>query len=193
MTLDILMNTPTHAALNFLVLGRKPAAPRAWIVLAAVLPDVPMFAFFLYEARVRGESMERIFREIYFEPGWQTLFDVFHSIPLFVLLGLWFLWRRQRTGQLFAASLLLHSLVDWPTHLEDAHAYFWPIWREPLRGFVSYWHPGSKFWLLELFICGSAAAWIVWERFASAADRPREHRGSNPPIERRSGRIRLSR
>ena len=185
MTLDILMNTPTHAALNFLVLGRKPAAPRAWIVLAAVLPDVPMFVFFLYEAHVRGESMERIFGEIYFQPAWQTTFDVFHSIPLFVLLGLWFLWRRQRTGQIFAASLLLHSLVDWPTHLEDAHAYFWPIWREPLRGFVSYWDPGSKFWLLELFICGSALAWIVWQRFAPAAERPLGHRGVEEPLRAR--------
>ena len=185
MTLDILMNTPTHAALNFLVLGRKPAAPRAWIVLAAVLPDVPMFVFFLYEARVRGESMQRIFGEIYFQPAWQTTFDGFHSIPLFVLLGLWFLWRRQRTGQLFAASLLLHSLVDWPTHLEDAHAYFWPIWRQPLRGFVSYWHPGSRFWLLELFICGSALAWIVWQRFAPAAERSLGHRGVEEPLRAR--------
>jgi hypothetical protein len=158
------VNTPTHAALNFLVLGRRPKAPRAWIVFGAVLPDVPMFGFFLYEAYVRGESMPRIFREIYFEPGWQTLFDAFHSIPIFAVLFVWFLWRRNRTGQLFAASLLLHALVDWPTHLEDAHAYFWPLWRAPLRGFVSYWHPGSTFWLMELFICASALAWIAAEK-----------------------------
>ena len=158
------MNTPTHAALNFLVLGRKPEAPRAWIVLGAVLPDVPMFAFFVYERQFRGEPIGRIFRETYFRPEWQTLFDAFHSVPIFALLGLWFLWRRNRTGQLFAASLLLHSLVDWPTHLEDAHAYFWPIWRKPLRGFVSYWHPGSSFWLLELSICASALAWLAVER-----------------------------
>ena len=150
------MNTPTHAALNFLVLGRKARAPRGWIVLAAVLPDVPMFVFFLYEAYVRHQSTERIFRDIYFESRWQTLFDAFHSIPIFLLIGCWFVWRRNRTGTLFAASLLLHSLVDWPTHLEDAHAYFWPIWRAPLPGLVSYWSPGSKFWLLELSICIAA-------------------------------------
>jgi hypothetical protein len=161
------MNTPTHAALNFLVLGRTPQRGRIWIVLGAVLPDVPMFTFFLYEAYIRGEPVPRIFGETYFEPRWQMLFDAFHSIPIFAVAGAWFLWRRNRPGQLFVASLLLHSLVDWPTHLEDAHAYFWPIWRRPLRGFVSYWHPGSKFWLFELFICGSAVAWIVGEKALS--------------------------
>jgi hypothetical protein len=162
------VNTPTHAALNFLLLGREPRSPRGWIVLAAVLPDLPMFGFFFYEAYVRHESMAHIFGEIYFEPGWQALFDVFHSIPIFVLLAVWFTWRGNRTGQVFAASLLLHSLVDWPTHLEDAHAYFWPIWRSPLPGFVSYWQPGSSFWLLELSICGSAVAWIAWEKLTAS-------------------------
>jgi len=158
------VNTPTHAALNFLALGRSRSAPRGWIVLGAVLPDVPMFAFFLYERYVRGETMRRIFQERYFDPGWQAVFDAFHSIPIFAALGVWFLWRGNRAGQLFAASLLLHALVDWPTHLEDAHAYFWPLWRAPLAGFVSYWHPGSTFWLVELFICASALAWIGWEK-----------------------------
>lgn len=156
------MHTPTHAALNFLVLGRRPSAPRGWIVFGAVLPDLPMFGFFLFEAELRHQPMERIFGEIYFDPAWQALFDAFHSIPVFVLVGLWFLWRRSRAGQLFAASLLLHSLVDWPTHLEDAHAYFWPIWRTPLRGVVSYWNPQSWLWMLEVAIL--AAALGVWLR-----------------------------
>src|SRR5262245_38169148 len=74
------MHTPTHAALNFLVLGRDPKSPRPWIVAGAVLPDVPMFAFFAYERWARGESVERIFEELYFEPRWQMVFDVSHSI-----------------------------------------------------------------------------------------------------------------
>src|SRR5262245_15338811 len=158
------MHTPTHAALNFLVLGRDPKSPRLWIVVGAVLPDVPMFGFFVYESFVRGETMSRIFQELYFEPRWQTFFDVSHSIPLFLLLAAFFWWRQSRTGVLFASSLMLHSLVDWPTHLEDAHAYFWPLWREPLRGVVSYWHFGSPLWVLEVGITISALAWITWEK-----------------------------
>jgi hypothetical protein len=165
------VNTPTHAALNLLVLARKPGRPRSWVVLGAVLPDLPMYVFFAYEAYGRRQSMERIFREIYFQPGWQALFDAFHSIPIFLVLGTWFLWRKNRVGQLFAASLILHSLVDWPTHLEDAHAYFWPIWREPLPGWISYWHSDSRFWLLELFICASALVLILAEQVTKRLSR----------------------
>jgi len=131
-----------------------------------------MFAFFLFEAHVRHESAERIFREIYFEPRWQVLFDACHSIPIFLLIGGWFLWRRNRAGMLFTASLLLHSLVDWPTHLEDAHAYFWPIWRRPLPGLVSYWHPGSRFWILEVAILAAAVAFWIHEKITAPARPP---------------------
>ena len=160
------MHTPTHAALNFLVLGRDPESPRLWIVAGAVLPDVPMFGFFAYERFVRGEATARIFQDLYFEPRWRTLFDVSHSIPLFLGLAALSWWRQSNTGMLFAISLLLHSLVDWPTHLEDAHAYLWPLWREPLRGVVSYWHFGSSLWALELGIVVSAIAWMTWEKAA---------------------------
>jgi len=161
------MHTPTHAALNFLVLGRNQESLRLWIVVGAVLPDVPMFGFFLYEYFVCGETARRIFQDLYFEPSWQTVFDISHSIPLFLVL-LALSWRRKsRTGLLFATSLLLHSLVDWPTHLEDAHAYFWPFWREPLRGVVSYWH-SSEMWLLESGILVFALAWIARERSSSS-------------------------
>jgi hypothetical protein len=156
------MHTPTHAALNFLVLGRSPASPRLWILIGAVLPDVPMFGFFLYEHFVRGEGVRHIFQDLYFEPGWQTVFDVSHSIPLFLLLAAFFWWRESRSGLLFAMSLLLHSLVDWPTHLEDAHAYFWPLWREPLPGVFSYWH-SSRMSAFELGIIAFAVSWIACE------------------------------
>jgi hypothetical protein len=155
------VHTPTHAALNFLALGRVRGAPRGWILLGAVLPDLPMLAFFLFESAIRHEPMDRIFAVLYFEPGWQVVFDAFHSIPIFLLLGAWSLRRRTRAGEFFAASLLLHSLVDWPTHLEDAHAYFWPILRRPLPGIVSYWHPGSWFWILETAIVVAAlGTWL---------------------------------
>lgn len=158
------MNTPTHAALNFLLLGRARGSPRGWIVFAAILPDLPIFAFFALESFVLGAPWPRIWGEIYFRPHWQTVFDAFHSIPLFVLLGAWCRTRRYRRGELFAASLILHSLVDWPTHLEDAHAYFWPFWRRPMHGLVSYWHPGSPFWMVELSILAAAVVRFLMDR-----------------------------
>ena len=131
------MHTPTHAALNFLVLGRNPESPRLWILIGAVLPDAPMLGFFLYEKLVRGETAGRIFHDLYFEPRWQTVFDVSHSIPLFLLLAALCWSRKSRSGLFLAISLLLHSLVDWPTHLEDAHAYFGRCGVSPCRA----WSP----------------------------------------------------
>ena len=168
------MHTPTHAALNFLVLGRSPGSPRLWILVGAVLPDVPMFGFFLYEHFVHGESATHIFQDLYFTPRWQMVFDVSHSIPLFLLVAAVFWWRESRAGLLFATSLLLHSLVDWPTHLEDAHAYFWPLWREPLRGAVSYWH-SFRMGVFELGIIVAAVAWVAREGLWFKRLSPRAH------------------
>ncbi len=166
------MHTPTHAALNYLVLGRGRAAARGWVLLGAVLPDLPMIAFFVYEAVFRREPPGRIFGVLYFAPQWQTLFDVFHSIPIFLAIGAWSLWRRSRAGAFFSASLLLHSLIDWPTHLEDAHAYFWPILRRPLPGVVSYWHAESSLWIFELALLAAAIACLVRERVSGPLRRP---------------------
>ncbi|MGH7820556.1 MAG: hypothetical protein ACREQ9_12345 [Candidatus Binatia bacterium] len=168
------MNTPTHAALNVLLLGRRRGAPRGAIALAAILPDLPIFGFFLVQVYAFGEDpWGRIWSEVYFRSHWQHLFDALHSIPLFLCVGAWFTWRRSRSGQLVAASLLLHSLVDWPTHIEDAHAYLWPFWREPLPGIVSYWHPGSPVWMLEVAIVATAVAWLARERYAPLGARGR--------------------
>jgi hypothetical protein len=169
------MHTPTHAALNFLVLGRRPDSARAWILIGAVLPDVPMCGFFLFERYARHESLRQIFEVLYFEPRWQTLFDASHSIPLFLMLAWFCWWRGSRGGLGLAASLLLHALVDWPTHLEDAHAYFWPLWRQPLPGLVSYWHRESLMWVAEiLLICGAVALWV--------SERVRKARGREVPL-----------
>ena len=61
-----------------------------------------------------------------------------------------------------AALIWRPSLVDWPTHLEDAHAYFWPLWREPLPGVFSYWH-SSRMSAFELGIIAFAVSWIACE------------------------------
>jgi hypothetical protein len=131
--------------------------------------------FFLYERFVRGETVGRIFQHLYFEPQWQTLFNVSHSIPLFLLLSAFFWWCKSRSGLLLGMSLLLHSLVDWPTHLEDAHAYFWPLWREPLPGVVSYWHSGSMV-AIESGIIVVAVVWLAWETASS------RRRGRTVPV-----------
>jgi hypothetical protein len=135
------MNTPAHVAFNALVLGRGRFQPH-WLAVTAgaLLPDLPMVGFYLIE-RGRGTPERVIWGQLYFDPGWQSLFDAFNSLPLIALAAL-FAWRAGATQALaFLASMALHCLVDLPLHREDAHAHFWPLTSWRFESPISYWDP----------------------------------------------------
>ena len=142
------VNTPAHAIINLSLLGRGNAEPGrrfdGWILAGSVLPDVPMFGFYLWQRLVAGESESRIWGELYFESGWQTFFDWFNSIPLAGLACL-VAWRlgNHAAAWLFA-SVALHCAIDLPLHHDDAHRHFLPIsdWR--FESPVSYWDPAHR-------------------------------------------------
>ncbi len=77
------MNTPAHLILNALVLGRRHWQPH-WlpITAGALIPDLPMVAFYFYQRVVAGNPEPFIWGHAYFEPSWQAFFDVFNSLPL---------------------------------------------------------------------------------------------------------------
>ena len=78
------MNTPAHVVLNLLVLA-SPRRPRltAAIVTGALLPDAPMFVFYLWQ-KWAGAPERLIWGARYFEPAWQAFFDLTNSLPLIV-------------------------------------------------------------------------------------------------------------
>jgi membrane-bound metal-dependent hydrolase YbcI (DUF457 family) len=137
------MNTPSHVILNGLVLGG--GSRRAlWlpITAGALVPDLPMVGFYLYQRVITHAPEHRIWNELYFEPQWQGFFDVFNSLPL-ALLGALLAWRFARPAWLaFFLSVGLHCLADLPLHREDAHGHFFPLsdWR--FVSPASYWDPG---------------------------------------------------
>ncbi|WP_419162695.1 hypothetical protein [Candidatus Palauibacter sp.] len=150
------MTTPAHAALSLLVLGRseRNALP---VVLGAVAPDFPMLVFYVWERLGRGVSEGRIWTERYFDPGWQIVFDIPHSIAILVFaLGVVVLVSRRPTSGrpgsgvapprgpltapgLFVASMIIHALADLPLHREDAHRHFFPFSEWKFTSPVSYW------------------------------------------------------
>jgi hypothetical protein len=136
------MNTPAHAVLNLAVLGRKDrpetAAP---IVAGAVLPDVPIFLFYGYERWIERAPERAIWSSLYFDPGWQAVFDLAHSLPL-MLAGFAIAARLgARRWAALALSMALHAAVDFCVHAEDAHRHFFPFsdWR--FHSPLSYWDP----------------------------------------------------
>lgn len=142
------MNTPAHAIINLALLGRGGAEPGrrfdGWILAGSVLPDIPMFGFYLWQRLVAGETGSRIWGEIYFESDWQTLFDLFNSIPL-AGLGCWVAWRLGHRGVAWLfASVALHCAIDFSLHHDDAHRHFLPLsgWR--FESPVSYWDPAHR-------------------------------------------------
>lgn len=159
------MNTPAHLILNAVVLGRG-SSRKLWtpIALGALLPDLPMFGFYLYQRLFVGSPEHLIWSELYFTSHWQAFFDVFNSLPIIGLLAL-VAWRARSPWWLAClASMALHCVADLPLHREDAHAHFYPISSWHFVSPVSYWDPrhhGDVFLSIELLgmLLGAAVLW----------------------------------
>ena len=164
------MNTPAHIAINSWVLGRGRFARFAWpVAFGALLPDSPMFLFYVYQRGWLRMPEGVIWSRTYFLPQWQTFFDAFNSLPL-IALAAFIAWRARRDAWLaLLASMALHCAADLLLHNEDAHGHFWPLSAWHFRSPVSYWDPrrhGEVFVWLEL--AGSAGASIaLWRRGGS--------------------------
>ncbi|WP_175561219.1 hypothetical protein [Hydrococcus rivularis] len=77
------MNTPSHYILNLAFLG-KAIAPNAnvAITLGAILPDLPIFAFYIVAKFFCKMPEHQIWSQAYYKPFWQNLIALFHSFPV---------------------------------------------------------------------------------------------------------------
>ncbi|HEY9849172.1 MAG TPA: hypothetical protein V6D28_06920 [Leptolyngbyaceae cyanobacterium] len=148
------MNTPSHAVINLFFIGREKL-PQANlpIFIGAILPDIPIFVFYGWAKLIARLPEQQIWSVTYYEPFWQDVVAIFHSIPL-VLLG-WsiayrFGWQRV---QFLCISMVVHSLLDLPVHHDDAHRHFFPLSNYRFISPISYWdtkHYGGIVSLFEL-------------------------------------------
>ncbi|MEO0540952.1 MAG: hypothetical protein AAFZ80_08810 [Cyanobacteria bacterium P01_A01_bin.105] len=169
------MNTPTHAIVNLALLGRKSRPDwNSPIIWGGMIPDLAMFVFFGWATLGTDMTGEQIWGEAYYDPLWQTFFDLWNSIPLALIgvgLGLWLRRRWRSTGTAVAlccASVVLHCLVDLPIHAEDAHRHFWPLSNYRFESPVSYWDPakgGNIFAPFELALALALSVYLFsWLR-----------------------------
>lgn len=154
------MNTPAHVAASVLVWrGESEWTAASAVTLGALLPDLPMFGFYAYQRLAAGRSEREIWSTLYFQDDWQTLFDVFNSIPLAAVAIVLCRWCGFRWGMLCSASALFHMLCDLPLHNDDAHRHFLPLTNWRYASPISYWDPryfGHIFMWIELaFAFGS--------------------------------------
>ena len=148
------MNTPGHYILNLALLG-KTIAPRDNVAIAigAILPDVPIFVFYLVAKYIYKMPEGKIWSEAYYEPVWQNLVALFHSIPLALIGAVAFYLLDGELGVILCISMVCHSLLDLPVHNDDAHRHFFPLSNYRFISPFSYWdtnHYGRTVAFIEI-------------------------------------------
>jgi membrane-bound metal-dependent hydrolase YbcI (DUF457 family) len=169
------MNTQTHILMGAALFGRP--LPRLAVAgaLGGVVPDLPMYAIII-GLRASGHPLDEIFGRIYWEHWWQVANAIGHSFLLWGVLAAVTAAPALRDTASKAApvfalsgSAIVHSVIDFLCHRDDAHMHFWPLTEWRFRSPVSYWDPqhfGQWFGLFEAMI-GIALVVILWRRYAN--------------------------
>lgn len=137
------MTTHSHAILNIALLSKrdKPFLHR-YAFIGAVLPDLPLFIFFIIESIIRKTPEDELWGTRYFTEAWQNFFDVFNAVPLILmLLGIGYYLLNSEKLTVFAWSLLIHCAFDFLTHHDDGHRHFYPLSDFIFESPISYWDP----------------------------------------------------
>lgn len=139
------MQLPSHAITNLVALDQW-ALPedRPIVLLGALLPDLPVLAFYFVCRFILGFADDEIWQDIYYRDRWFNLFATFHSIPLTAGLGVLGVALGLHWVALLGASMCLHNIADLPLHAKDAHRHFFPFSNYRFKSPVSYWNP--KYW-----------------------------------------------
>ncbi|AOW98274.1 hypothetical protein BJP34_01415 [Moorena producens PAL-8-15-08-1] len=168
------MNTPAHAIVNLLILGKKRRPENNLpIVFGAILSDLPMVIFYGYEKLLRGIPENVIWSESYYNQSWQVFFDIFNSFPLILIGGLLAYYFGQTFLIAMFASMALHGIGDFPVHADDAHRHFFPLSNWRFESPVSYWdsrHYGHIFTPLEV-LAVIVGCFVLWRRHTSMTAR----------------------
>lgn len=137
---DDFMNTPSHYIINLAILGNTIAPKNnVAITIGAILPDIPIFIFYLVSKFIYKLPEAKIWSEAYYETGWQNFVALFHSIPLALIGSLVFYYLDWKPAAIICFSAILHSCLDLPLHHDDAHRHFFPFSDYRLISPVSYW------------------------------------------------------
>ena len=110
-------------------------------VAGGLAPDLPLILMVLGARWIERRSPREIFGKLYFSATWQRWLAPWHSLPMWGG-GLGFGWAAASpVAMAFAASGLVHAVIDLFLHVDDAHQHFWPFSAWRFRSPVSYWDP----------------------------------------------------
>lgn len=157
------MNTPSHAIANLALLGSFPPETRGAILAGAILPDLPIFGFYIWAKWIERLPEREIWTQAYYQPGWQMVVALFHSFPIAAIgwaIASGFDWQ---FGQILCLSLFVHSCFDLPVHHDDAHRHFFPFSNYRFISPLSYWDPkhhGAIVAAVEVLFVLACTIWL---------------------------------
>ncbi|MEM7438123.1 MAG: cobalamin biosynthesis protein CobQ [Pseudomonadota bacterium] len=162
------MITTTHLLVGAAVFAKPDHSRLTWAALMGGLaPDFSLYYMFFWHRFALGNSPSFIFDQVYFSPYWQTVFAIDNSFFVWTALVAAALLARSTVLVAFAVSGMLHLLMDFPFHNDDARAHFWPLTMWKFESPISYWDPahhGRIFGVFEtLFVI--ALCLVLWRRF----------------------------
>lgn len=160
------MNTPSHIILNLAFIGQRSGQTNLVIAFGSLLPDLPIFGFYLWAKFIAKVPESKIWSELYFQDPCQTFVALSHSIPIALLVWSIAYLNGWETLQFICLSCLLHSLEDFPVHHDDAHRHFFPFSNYRFISPISYWDPKHYGAIVAAVELGSVAisSFLVFPR-----------------------------
>lgn len=139
------MITPSHMIYSWTfakATDRQPNPLRTLaLVSGAFIPDIPTYCFFLVHTVILGTSQQMMWDTLYFNSAWSPFITLSHSLLLWPVLLLFATLAKQQLVQLFAASALVHIILDFFVHHDDAYRHFWPLSDWKFFSPLSYYDP----------------------------------------------------
>lgn len=136
------MNTPAHLIFGFAAFGNpNRRAVTAAALAGAFIPDLSLYALAGWELLIQGTDPQIVFGQMYYSESWQAVFRIDNSFVIWGLLLV--IGVMARCGVLIAlcGAALIHLVLDFPLHNDDARAHFWPLTNWKFISPVSYWDP----------------------------------------------------
>ncbi len=164
------MITPSHLIYSWALAKRtEKTAPDGLakhrttaFVVGALLPDIPVYVFFLVCGVLLGYGHELLWENMYFNSGWTVVFTLSHSLLLWLLLYLVAKYKQWLIAQWVAISALFHIVVDFFVHTADAYAHFWPLTNWRFASPISYWDSASYGQYVSLGDAIVVACLLIW-------------------------------
>ena len=168
------MNTPTHLLTAAALLMRRDAPARnTAVVVGALLPDLSIFVLFGWARLIQGVPEREIWRSLYWQEPWQTVGAIANSFPVWVLVLMVAACLGWRVFAALAGAALVHLMLDFPVHADDAHRHFWPLidWR--FHSPLSYWDGryNARWVMAAEVVLVIACVAILWRRFENGVTR----------------------